>query len=138
MGEWHSECIIKNICWMHYTHTHTVQDSLPVCGLLTVTGADEKTGDRQPQSTEETIMETNKWRFHLPKMCPQGRITSFKLSKDKPLWVLGQMIVSSGLKEKVMTHRSWARAHKHAQMEVHLDPFPRKATLPSLGHRYQG
>lgn len=67
------------------------------------TPSDEKAVDRKPQSTDETIVETNKWRFHLPKMCPQGRVTSFELSKDKPLWVLGQT-VSPGLKEKVMTH----------------------------------
>lgn len=54
------------------------------------TRSDEKAADGKPQSTEETIVETNKWRFHLLKMFPQGRVISFALSKDKSLWALGQ------------------------------------------------
>lgn len=103
-----------------------------------VTRSDERRVDEQPQSTEETIVETNKQRVHLPKMCPQGRVTSFAWSKNKSLWVLGQTMVSARLKERVMTYRSQRRTHKDTLTEVHLDPCPfpdRRAELCSLGLR---
>lgn len=61
--------------------------------------------DQQPQSTKETIVETNKQRVHLLKMLLQGEVTSFALSKNKSLWDLGQTTVSAGLKERLTNPR---------------------------------
>jgi hypothetical protein len=105
-----------------------------------VTRSDEKGVVEQPQSTEETTVETNKQRVYLPKMSPQDRVTSFAWSKNKSLWVLGQTMVSSKAEGKnddlQIPERDTQRYSDRSPLEP-LSLLNRRAELCSPGHRKQ-